>query len=391
MIKYIQDGIRNNLRSIIRELTTPQQKAVQEMVRDLFIEGKPILAHLGQNKEISAKKQSEKYSRHLNNIDLVNTVHQFALRKAKQHVRKQTIIAYDLTDISKPSAKKLEKLRRVLDGSKRQVTNGFDLHGVGINGILTQFEVHDDEIYTRNQVRKRIIQNISQKLDHKGIWVFDRGNDDKKLFMDLRQELNIEFIARLKKNRQVVLKKTGEKIRVDQLSPGKYEIYLMDKNNYRVNSIHTFSLIIHKHLENKGPIRLLSSLAIGKFTAEQFVTMYLERWGVENLYRRVKTKFDLEKIRVMNYKRFTNLVALIQFVMVVSTLIFYKVQQATNTLTVCLLALYKQFLRLKTLTINIDSFISFIRDNLEPIEFRKPPPKQLCLFSKRQVGKMGMI
>ena len=112
---------------------------------------------------------------------------------------------------------------------------------------ILKLEVHNNNIKTRNQRRIEIIRNISKTLNKKGIWVFDRGNDDKQFFKDLRHNLDIKFICRLKRNRQVVIKKTGEKIKVENLSEGKYEIYLMNRNNYKVNIRSTYTLIIHQH------------------------------------------------------------------------------------------------------------------------------------------------
>lgn len=392
MNKYIQDEIRNNLRSVTSTLTLPQKKAISEVVRGLFTAGRPILAHLAQDETKSTKKQSEKYSYHLGRTDLTQSVKALALRKARQNITKTTIIAYDLTDINKECSRKMEKIRRVFDGSKRSSANGFELHGVGINGILTCLEVHDDERYTRNQTRLRIIREISEGLAGKGIWVFDRGNDDKAFFKILRQRLALEFIARLKENRQVVVIKTGEIMKVKDIPEGKYEVYLMNRWNTKADPTNPYTLIIKNHLEGKKPIRLISSLEASKYSEEQFITMYLERWGVENIFKRIKVKFELEKVRVFHYKRFINLIALIQLAVVISTTLFYKLQKSTQALLTGILSLYKKFIHLKSLTLNIDSFISYMRSSLEPLIIRrKPPSPQLSLFSRRQVEKLGMI
>ena len=392
MTKYIQDSIRNNLRCIIRDLTRPQQKAVSEVARGLFTAGKPILSHLAQDETKTAKKQSEKYSHHLGRIDLMKKINEFAFRKAKQMIRKTMIIAYDLTDINKECAKKMEKLTSVWDGSKHKTAPGYTLHGVGINNILTRLEVHDGNENTQNQTRLEIIKETSEKLNKKGIWVLDRGNDDKNFFNDLRHFLKVHFIARLKDNRQFVDVKTGEVIKIKKIQPGKYEVYLMNRYNQKVDTRSIYTLVISSHLEDKEPIRLLSSLESDKYTEEQFVTMYLERWGVENIFKRIKTKFKLEKIRVLKYKRLLNLIALIQFSVIVSTLLFNKLQQATNSLTIGVLMLYKRFIKLKSITFNLDSFITFMKASLHPLIIRnKPPPQQLNLFSRRQVVKLGII
>ena len=373
----------------MEDLTKPQQKALSEVVRGLFTAGEPILRHIAQDETKSAKKQAEKYSHHLGNVQIQNKIETLALKQAKKQIRKRTIIAYDLTDISKESAKKIEKISKVWDGSKRKVSTGFSLHGVGINGILTKFQVHDDDEFTKNEIRSKIVTEISEKLNHKGIWVFDRGNDDKAFFKSLRQDLKVDFIARLKDDRQVVIKKTGAIIQIKNLRPGKYRIYLMKRNNNNVDLSCEYTLVITNHLEDKEPIRLIHNLEFG-YSKNQIVTMYLERWGVENIFKRVKEKFDLESIRVLKWQKFVNLVALIQLAVLVSTMMFLSIQQSTNALIIGVLMHYKKFMKLKTLGFNVDSFISFMKSSLKPLIFRlEKPPNQLNIFSERQLNKLS--
>jgi len=391
MYKYIQDSIRNNSRLLLKDLTVPQKKTVTETIRGLFVQGTPILRHLAQNENISAKKQGDKYSYHLGNIELKKKVEASAFNKVRNQMRKTTIIAYDLTDINKEAAKKMEKISRVFDGSKRKTANGYTLNGLGVNCILLKLEVHEGEQYTQNQIRKRIVEEYSQKFEQKGIWVFDRGNDDKQFFKFLRHEAEVQFISRLRSNRGVVVKETGAIMKVGNLPVGKYQVYLMNKNNTDVDLRAEFTLVISGHLDDeKRPIRLLSSLK-HPYSSEEIVNMYLKRWGIENIFKRGKQKFNLEKIRVLSYEKFVNLIALIQFAINVSTVTFLKIQESTYSLISGVLIYYKKFLKLKALTVNLDSFISFIRFALKPLlpRAQKSPPQQLNLLSRRQLEKLG--
>lgn len=362
---------------------------MSEIIRGLFTAGEPILRHVAQDKNKSAKKQAEKYSYHLGNIAIQKKVEELALKQAKRQIRKRTIIAYDLTDIAKESAEKMEKLSEVWDGSRRKVSIGYVLHGVGINGILTHFQVHDGSEYTTNQIRFRIAKEITEKLDHKGILVFDRGNDDKQFYKDLRQELKADFIVRLRDNRYVVLRKTGVKEKVKNLKQGKYRIYLMNKQNTYVDDSCEYTLIISNHLEDKEPIRLIHNLKF-TYSKNQILDMYLQRWGVENIFKRVKEKFDLERIRVLKWQKFVNLVALIQLAVLVSTMTFIAIQQSTNALIIGVLMHYKNFLKIKTLGFNVDSFITFMKSSLKPLVYRlEKPPDQLTIFSRRQLDTLA--
>lgn len=382
MSKYISDSIRNNSRFVIDGLTKPQSKAVNEIIRGLFVKNTPILRRLAQDDSILTKKQAEKYSHHLGNIDIGNRVDEFAFKQAKKTIKDKTIIAYDLTDISKEFSRKIENTSIVFDGSKRKPANGFFLHGVGINNNLVKLEIHNNDANTLNQTRRKIINKLSKKLNNKGIWVFDRGNDDKQFFKYLRQNAKVQFIARVKENRQVVIKETGVKIQVKNLKPGKYRVYLMNKNNTYVDTDFEYTLVIQKYFHEKPPIRLISSLPYEKYTKKELVKMYLERWGVENIYRRAKTKFLLEKIRVLGFKKFSNLVSLIQFAIVISASIFVQLLESTTLWIAGVLAIYKQFLKMKTLSMNIDSFITFMSTVLKPLLIKKPPPptNQLALL-----------
>lgn len=382
MSKYIADSIRNNSRFVIDGLTKPQSKAVNEIIRGLFVKNTPILRRLAQDDSILTKKQAEKYSHHLGNIDIRNRVNEFALKQAKKTIKEKTIIAYDLTDISKESSKKIENTSIVFDGSKRKPANGFFLHGIGINNNLVKLEIHNNDANTLNQTRRRIINELSKKLGKKGVWVFDRGNDDKQFFKYLRQNAKVQFIARLKSNRQVVIKETGAIIQVKYLKPGKYRVYFMNNHNTHVDTSFEYTLVIQKHLHDKPPIRLISSLPYEKYTKKELVKMYLERWGVENIYRRAKTKFLLEKIRVLGFQKFSNLVSLIQFAIVISASIFVQLLESTTLWIAGVLAIYKRFLKMKSLSMNIDSFITFMSTVLKPLLIKKPPPptNQLVLL-----------
>jgi len=390
MSKYITDGVKNNLKSITKGLTRPQKKVVAEVTRGLLTEGTPILRHLIQNKELTAKKQAEKYSHHLRAVDLMRAVEKLALRYAKKEMKKHTIIAYDLSDINKDEAKEMEKIRRVFDGSRRSTCNGYTFHGVGINHLLIKAEIHDGDRTFLPQIRKKIVMNISKELGTKGVWVFDRGNDDKEFFHFLRTKLDADFIARLKVNRQVVIKKTGVICKVKNLKAGQYEVYLMNRNNNKIDPENRYRLVIYSHLKNKEPIRLLTTLPKKRFSRLQIVNMYLERWGIENSFKRIKGKFNLEKIRVLKHQTFINLIALTLFALLISTIIFQRIQQMNQELIASVLMRYKRFIKLKSLAFNLDSFISFLKTVLPKLKYRNhDPPDQLNLFSRRGLEKLG--
>lgn len=393
MDKYTLDFIKNKVNEVILTCSKPQKKCFHKLLRQLFIKGTPILRHLVETGK-NVKPQTRKFSRHLENVDLPELVDDFVLKQVKYKVSKETSIAYDLSDINKNDAKKMPNLSRVFDGSERNRATGFWLHGVGILGFLLKFEVHDVNSKTLPQTRKKIIFQLAEKLSYLGIWVIDRGNDCKQFFRDLAKR-GIRFICRLRSNRLVVLKNSGEIVKLNSLDVGKYEIHLLNAHNNKVNTDVTFTLIVYKHLDEKDVIRLISNLPIDHYSSEDFVKKYLERWGVEKSFRRIKTKFLIEKIRVLSEKRFTNLISLIRLSMAVSKLLYQRVfeNQKQVLLHICkLLNSYKNFLKRRSLTQNIDSFITFLSDHLPPLVNRKPKePPNPSLFSHYALEKLTPI
>lgn len=390
MYKYIQDTIRNNSRCITAGMTKPQKKSFAEIVRGIFVENTPILRHLAQDATKTAKKQGEKYSYHLGNIKLDERIEEFSLNRVKDEVKRNTIIAYDLTDLSKKSSEKIPYLSRVFDGSEGRIANGFVLHGVGVNNILLKLEMHDGENYTQNQIRRRIVEYYAKIFKRKGIWVFDRGNDDKAFFKFLRRNAKAQFICRLRDNRNVVIKETGVILKIKDIPQGKYTVYLLNARNTKIDRRFAYTLVVQKHLKDKKPIRLLSWLK-DEYSAGQIVNMYLQRWGIEKIFKRAKQKFRLEKIRVLNHQKFVNLISLIQFAINLSTITFINMQKLTHALISGVHFCYQNFLKQKSLTFNLDSFITFLKNALKPLVFKpeRQPPNQLNLLSTRSLQKLG--
>ena len=78
--KHVHDAVRNTLRAVGKNLTTPQARAMKELLVGLLRNSTSILNRLNTETEISIGKQSERYRRHLGNIDLVSRVEQHIFR-----------------------------------------------------------------------------------------------------------------------------------------------------------------------------------------------------------------------------------------------------------------------------------------------------------------------
>lgn len=370
--------IRNDLRAITSSCTLPQTRAIKDVLLSVMKQGTAIVQHLGTKTTMRMGKQAERFRRHLENVDLSEAVEK-RITKVLSTINEDTVICYDLSDIAKPTAKKMEGLSRVFDGSERKSTKGYVIHGVSIHNQPVVMELHDSNKHTLNQTRLAIVKRLMKKTGTKGIWVWDRGNDDQKLFSDLSEE-ELRFVVRLTTKRKVIHKRSGMKVGIADFLPGIYQIIIPATNE-------EYTLVVHQHHEKLQPIRVLTNVEVTE--AEEIIKTYLVRWDVENLFKQMKRKFNLESIRMLTLNKIKNMLALIQLATSISNRAFEKMQEKeTNELTHA----FKKYCYHYCLHENRFSFTSFVSTVVPAIPLpKKVASPQLSLLSWRELGKLGVF
>lgn len=389
MEKFISDFVKNNTKTIFKDLSLPQKKNLRALIYALFKHQTGLLSELSLNEIILPKNLAQKFSYHLGKVDLKSRVEVFCDRRILKIMTKNCVIAYDLSDIVKKSAKKIEGLGKVFDGSERKIENGFFLHGVGVLGLLWRLEIHDGSRTFLPQIRKQILEKIiklTKKFDP--IFAFDRGNDDKKLFEFLVQK-NVKFIVRLKKNRQLILKSSGEIVKTEDLKPGHYQLLLKTKKTVQKKfpKYQEYLVIVCKNKHCKTPIRLICSSDMKAFSDQKIVNFYLQRWGLENSFKQIKQGLNLEQIRVLSLKKFQNLVSLMHLCTVLNDFLLKKVKQNTknfvNEKLNQLWIFYEKFKKRHCRSTNSHSFLKFLATVIPTFCVHKKYPKpqsQTSLF-----------
>ena len=375
---FLHNTIRNDLRAITASCTLPQTRAVKDVLLSVMKEGTAIVQHLNVRPHVRTGKQAERLRRHLENVDLGENVEK-RITKTLPAIEEDTVICYDLSDIAKPTAKKMEGLSRVFDGSERRSTKGYTIHGVSIHQHPVVMEVHDAERKTLNQTRLAIVDRIVKKTGTKGIWVFDRGNDDQKLFADL-SERELRFVVRLTTKRKVIHKISGMRVGIADFLPGIYQIIIPATGE-------EYTLVVHRHHEKLQPIRVLTNVTVTE--AEEIIETYLVRWDVENLFKQMKRKFNLEAIRLLSLRKIKNMLALVQLATSVSNRAYEAtVAKEANELTHA----FRKYCYHHCLYENRFSFTSFVSTVVPamPIPKHTPSP-QLSLLSWREMGKLGVF
>ena len=390
MKKYIQDFIWNQLKSLLKEwFSLPQEKAIREITRGLLKENTPVLRLLSQDPSKQAKYQWMRFSKHLWNICLEKKVETYCFKKSFKNLTKDSIIAYDLWDINKDSARKMWWLSKVMDGSKRRVCIWYVLYGVCLNGFPIKMWIQNKNNENQNELRKRIVDEVKIKCWDKWIYVFDRGNDKVSFMNYLNDDLAVRYIIRLKRNRNIVLKWESQKRKITELKPGKYIVHFMKPNSSKVNYEKSYTVVVNHDFKSKHPIILLTNLDTNRYENKQITDFYLNRWWIEKIYKRMKTKFGMEKIRLLKIKKVENLIYLIQFLIALTKDFYNKIVCINSLIYSGIQLFFKHFLKKKNLYSNVDSFISFLKENTDFLIFRKKvKSQQLDIFHCKGIKKM---
>lgn len=120
MNKYILDSIKNNTKTIFLGMTKPQKKSLTFMIKRVFQTGSGILRESGDCQLQLPKTIAQKISYHLGEIDVLKPVEEFRNKQRLNFLPNNGVIAYDLTDVAKKSAKKIENRTDTFDGSERK-------------------------------------------------------------------------------------------------------------------------------------------------------------------------------------------------------------------------------------------------------------------------------
>ncbi len=289
------------------------------------------------DEEIPLKKIEERLSRNLLCEHLYETVSECIAMEGAKHIGKDTLIVVDPTDIRKLYAKKMPYLARVRDGSSGEIGNGYNccvavacesggrrivpLHLRLWSCDAPDFKSENDEI-------EQIVNTIQSGAKRRGIYVIDRAGD-RRILYNMLIDKQLRFIVRmvgdrnlLWRKRPVLAEKLARKCRMSytetirretpegektyQIQYGAMNVFLPDHPDKPLR------MIVVKGFGEK-PMMLLTDLVDGnsRKCLWQIVEGYLSRWRVEDAIRYIKQSYRLEDIRLLDYTRLRNMMAVV--------------------------------------------------------------------------------
>lgn len=169
-------------------LSKPKRKFIQQMIYGIQASKDVKLSNITRalGEEIPYIKTENRLSRQINTQDLTQFIANKLTQDGSKWIGGDTVLALDLSEVTKEYSDKQENLGEVRDGSTGEIKDGWYLIGViGANireekvvplyGELYSQEA--DDFMSENTVILKAIDTVRSKIKDKGIWVLDRGGD----------------------------------------------------------------------------------------------------------------------------------------------------------------------------------------------------------------------
>ena len=206
-------------------------------------------------------------------------------------------ICIDEVDIAKPTAKLMEWIQKIRDGSSWKIVNWYMFHWVSIKWIPVIMEQEDLYNKFKWEYFVKIVNKIIKYTKRKWTFLLDAGYDIASYFEFLNKK-NIKYIIRAKKNRWYFDINTKKKMKLKEFKDWIFEVQIPNVEKNMFLHIKT----------NKGydePIRIISNNK-NIDTGE-----YKKRWEIESIFKTMKQEFKMEKIQASNLQVLTNMVSII--------------------------------------------------------------------------------
>ncbi len=284
----------------------------------------------------------KRLSRNLDDETLEKQLAEAVLKEGARHVKKDTLILVDPTEIKKEYGFHMEHISRVRDAS-RSSKEGCDVLVNGYHGCMAVacqsggrktiplalklwssrapgHKSENDEVF-------QVIDSIMSATDKKGILVYDRGGD-RPLFYKHFIASEYDFIIRMKERYLLSWKSCKSNENLANECTMKYNHYIDFDSHGKDCRVQLqfgsmpvrlpflddklLTMVVIKGF-GKNPMMLLTSLRVANtFESHwQVVSGYISRWRIEETIRFVKQSYGFENLRVMTYTRIKNMASLV--------------------------------------------------------------------------------
>ena len=332
------------LGKVFTHFSKPKAKFVREITYGIQASGDTMLASVVRttDDDIAPIQTEKRLSRNIEDETLEPEISDAILSEGARHVKKDTLILVDPTEIRKEYAYRMEYITRVRDAS-RSSKEGRDVIVNGYHGCIAAactsgsrktiplalklwssrapgFKGENDEVL-------KIINDIFEATDGRGVVVYDRGGDRPAFYGDFIEK-GRDFIVRVKTRSVLSWNGLHEVSFLAQGCTMRHHHHVaFDSHGKECNVQISFGsvparlpmfpdrqlhLVVVKGF-GQQPMMLLTSLPVDMSFKSQWriVEGYLSRWRIEETIRFIKQEYGLENIRVHSYCAIRNMASLV--------------------------------------------------------------------------------
>lgn len=338
MARKLRDKIAVFSGELSRGLPKVAERFVREMVYGIQASQSVVLTKIARTleEEISIKKAEERLSRQLLRDGLGQRVQRNLLGLASGLIGKDTLLILDPSDIRKKYARRMQYLGRVHDGSEDEIGNGYwtcnvvatEVDGSAIVPLVGRlYSAEAPEFISENRELLRVMETVYSATKKRGMWVIDRGGDRKNLIVPMVKG-GYRFLIRLIGNRY--LHWSGKEVLAEDLAKacpslyaetvvkvddGKEKVYHIEfgyRNVRFPGRQENLGLLVVRGF-GQEPMMLLTTepLRRSRKVLWRLVRAYIRRWVIEETIRYIKQSYELEDVRVLNYRSLQNMMPLV--------------------------------------------------------------------------------
>jgi hypothetical protein len=292
--------------------------------------------------DIALIKTENRLSRNVSGSDLSDVLNRRLSWLGSSHVKRDTVLALDLSDLTKKYAKKLEYMGRVRDGSEKKLSDGYwlcDVLGADVGGDCLVplygelYSQRSPDFESENTQILKAIDIVSRETSGRGIFAIDRGGDRYKLLNPLLDR-ELRFVIRQKGDRHVILP-GGRTLRMTEAARWcktsvRYEVKVEREGYTETKEIRAGILEVRLPRRSQEPLWLVVIRGFGEKPillltnvseapqhtdhAKWIADIYITRWRCEEVFRFIKQSYRLEDVRVRSYAGLRNIYALVHVV-----------------------------------------------------------------------------
>lgn len=137
VIDILKHTIVNVCKSVTYGMKKPEVKFFRTCLESILEHRTTVLSNLGKSGRLNSKHVLKYFSRNLGKDSFSNIPKKVekVLRKFVGELDINTCFCFDSVDLNKYSAKKMEGISKVRDGSTGDIINGYVINAVSVNSI----------------------------------------------------------------------------------------------------------------------------------------------------------------------------------------------------------------------------------------------------------------